>query len=55
LAAKQPTIEETDKREKAQDLKNWGSGIGNAVPAFSDKDKMMKPSQGTLIQLETEA
>jgi len=38
LAAKQPTIEETDKREKAQDLKNWSSGIGNAVPAFSSKD-----------------
>jgi len=54
LAAKQPTIEETDKREKAQDLKNWASGVGNAVPAFSDKDKMMKPSHGTLLQLDAE-
>jgi hypothetical protein len=54
LAAKQPTIEETDIREKAQDLKNWSSGIGNAVPAFSDKDGKPKPSTGTLLQLEAE-
>lgn len=50
----QPTIAETDKREKAQDLKNWSSGIGNAVPAFSEKDTVPKPSHGTLIQLDSE-
>jgi len=50
----QPTIAETDKREKALDLKNWSSGIGNAVPAFSAKDTVPKPSQGTLLQLDAE-
>jgi hypothetical protein len=54
LAAKQPTIAETDTREHAQDLKNWASGVGNAVPAFSHKDTMPKPSQGTLLQLDAE-
>lgn len=50
----QPTIAETDKREKALDLKNWSSGIGNAVPAFSANDTKPKPSHGTLLQIEAE-
>ena len=49
----QPTIAETDKREKAQDLKNWSSGIGNAVPAFSAADG--KPPANTgLVQTDAQ-
>ena len=54
MAAKQPTIADTDAREKAQDLKNWSSGIGNAVPAFSKNDAKPAASHGTLLQIEAE-
>jgi hypothetical protein len=50
----QPTIADTDIREKALDLKNWSSGIGNAVPAFNSKDGKPAPSTGTLLELDVE-
>ena len=50
VKSEQPTIKETNAREKLKDVTDWGSGQGNGTPAHSQKDTAYVQTDAQIAQ-----